>query len=119
MREIDHTIFAQDSEIRPIVPDSRRKRDFYEFARFISTNGVGNDDDPSSDEGNPNCDMLPANRSLCKGCRVRNSGSLRSDRTGRTSLDCKLRAAPKRGWQARLTGRERQVGLPVSSWRSP
>src|SRR6476469_4045734 len=58
--------------------------------------------------------MFRANRSSCKGYRGRNSGSLRLDRTGRTSPDCKLRAAPRPEWTARIT--KRQQGLSVSSW---
>jgi hypothetical protein len=58
--------------------------------------------------------MFRANRSSCKGYRVRNSGSLRLDRIGRTSPDCKLRAAPRPEWPARIT--KRQQGLSVSSW---
>jgi hypothetical protein len=80
----------------------------------FSTNGGGGNDDGSGSDDDPNNHMFRANRSSCKGYRGRNSGSLRLDRTGRTSPDCKLRAAPRPEWPARIT--KRQQGLSVSSW---
>jgi hypothetical protein len=65
----------------------------------VSANGDGDDDNGDDDN------ILVANRSSCRDYRARNSDSLHSDRTGRTSLDCKLRAAPRPGWQARITAR--------------
>src|SRR6266550_324802 len=78
----------------------------------VSTNGDDSDDGSSGDDG-PNNRMFHANRSSCKGYRDRNSGSLRSDRIGHTSPDCRLRAAPRPEWQPRIA--RRQQGLSVSS----
>jgi hypothetical protein len=50
--------------------------------RRVSANGGG-------DDVGSRCDDVPlaASRSSCKGFRARSSDNLRSDRTGRTSLD--------------------------------
>ena len=64
----------------------------------VTANGGGDNDDPNNG-------ILAANRSSCRGYRARNSGSSHSDRTGRTSPDWKLRAAPRSGWQARIAER--------------
>lgn len=48
----------------------------------VSANGGGDDDGPRGDDV-----PLAANHSSCRGFRARNSGNLRSDRTGRTSPD--------------------------------
>jgi hypothetical protein len=66
----------------------------------VSANGDGDDDNGDDDDN-----VLVANRSSCRDYRARNSDSLHSDRTERTSPDCKLRAAPRPGWQARTTAR--------------
>ena len=60
----------------------------------VSANNGGDDDDNGEDDDN----SLVANRSSCRDYRARSSGSLHSDRTGRTNPGCKLRAAPRPGW---------------------
>src|ERR1700704_1257952 len=54
----------------------------------VSTYG-GGDDVPGSNEDEPNSRMPAANRSSCKGYPGRSSDSLRSDKIGRTSPDCR------------------------------